>query len=105
VLDGAVSAVKSAHGGKHIALALSGEARDGVAAVLSDTTLVTHVDDQNQFFELELARDATPQRLLERLVAAGAPITRFELVQPSLHQIFLQTVGAKGVEEGMSGQG
>jgi ABC-2 type transport system ATP-binding protein len=105
VLDGAVSAVKSAHGGKHIALALSGEARDGVAAVLSDRTLVTHVDDQNQFFELELARDATPQRLLERLVAAGAPITRFELVQPSLHQIFLQTVGAEGVEEGMSGQG
>src|SRR5215204_1337834 len=105
VLDGAVSAVKSAHGGKHIALALSGEARSGVTAVLSDTTLVTHVDDQNQFFELELARDATPQRLLERLVAAGAPITRFELVQPSLHQIFLRTVGADGVEAGMSGQG
>ena len=105
VLDGAVSAVKSAHGGKHIALALSGEAPNGVTTLLSDKTLVTHVDDQNQFFELELARDATPQQLLERLVAAGAPITRFELVQPSLHQIFLQTVGAEGVEEGMSGQG
>jgi ABC-2 type transport system ATP-binding protein len=105
VLDGAVSAVKSAHGGKHIALALSSEARGGVTTVLSDTTLVTHVDDQNQFFELELARDATPQQLLERLVAAGAPITRFELVQPSLHQIFLRTVGAENVEEGMSGQG
>jgi ABC-2 type transport system ATP-binding protein len=105
VLDGAVSAVKSAHGKRHIALALNGEVPSGVAAVLSDTTLVTRVDDQNQFFELELARDATPQRLLERLVAAGAPITRFELVQPSLHQIFLQSVGAEGVEEGMSGQG
>jgi ABC-2 type transport system ATP-binding protein len=105
VLDGAVSAVKARHGGKHIALALNGEVHSGVTTVLSDTTLVTHVDDQNQFFELELARDATPQRLLERLVAAGAPITRFELVQPSLHQIFLQTVGAQGVEDGMSGQG
>jgi ABC-2 type transport system ATP-binding protein len=63
------------------------------------------VGDAVRFFELELARDATPQQLLERLVAAGAPITRFELVQPSLHQIFLQTVGADGVEEGMSGQG
>ncbi|HUQ83456.1 MAG TPA: DUF4162 domain-containing protein [Gemmatimonadaceae bacterium] len=105
VLDGAVSAVKNAHGGRHIALGLSGEAPSAVTAVLSDTTLVRHADDQNQFFELELARDATPQRLLERLVAAGAPITRFELVQPSLHQIFLQTVGAEGVEAGMSGQG
>ena len=105
VLDGTVAGVKAAHGARHIALALNGEVRTSVTSVLSDTTLITHVHDQNQFFELELARDATPQRLLERLVAAGAPITRFELVQPSLHQIFLQTVGAEGVEEGMSGQG
>jgi ABC-2 type transport system ATP-binding protein len=105
VLDGTVAGVKSAHGARHIALALNGEVESSVTSVLSDRTLVTHVDDQNQFFELALARDATPQRLLERLVAAGAPITRFELMQPSLHQIFLQTVGAEGVEAGMSGQG
>jgi ABC-2 type transport system ATP-binding protein len=105
VLDGTVAGVKAAHGARHIALALNGEVESSVTSVLSDRTLVTHVDDQNQFFELALARDATPQRLLERLVAAGAPITRFELMQPSLHQIFLQTVGAKGVEAGMSGQG
>ena len=28
-----------------------------------------------------------------------------ERVQPSLHQIFLQRVGATGVEEGMTGHG
>jgi ABC-2 type transport system ATP-binding protein len=106
VLDGTVSAVKSAHGGKHIALALSGEARSSVTTVLSDTTLVTHVDDQNQFFELELARDATPQQLLERLVAAGAPITTLRAgAAVACIRSFLQTVGAEGVEEGMSGQG
>ena len=105
VLDGSVSGVKAAHGARHIALGLNGDASSTVTSVLSDRTLVTRVDDQNQFYELELAPGAAPQRLLERLVAAGAPITRFELVQPSLHQIFLQTVGAEGVEEGMSGQG
>jgi ABC-2 type transport system ATP-binding protein len=105
VLDDTVARVKAAHGARHIALGLNGDSPGSVAAVLSDTTLVTRVDDQNQFFELELAPGASPQRLLERLVTAGAPITRFELVQPSLHQIFLQTVGAEGVEEGMSGQG
>jgi hypothetical protein len=42
-----------------------------------DKTLVTRVDDQNQFFELELAPGASPQQLLQRLVTAGAPITRF----------------------------
>ena len=43
--------------------------------------------------------------LLRRVVETGATIQRFELVQPSLHQIFLEKVGATGVEEGMSGQG
>ena len=38
-------------------------------------------------------------------IDAGASIERFELVQPSLHQIFLQRVGATGVETGMSGHG
>ena len=70
VLDGTVSAVKS-RARRHAHRARAERRRRAAASrtVLSDTTLVTHVDDQNQFFELELARGATPQRLLERLVA------------------------------------
>ena len=105
VLDGAVPAVKAAHGRTHVALGLDGAAPDGVAAVLADRTLVSRVDDSNRFFEIELAEGASAQRLLERLVEAGAPVRRFELVQPSLHQIFLERVGATGIEEGMSGHG
>lgn len=105
VLDGGVAEVKSAHGGRHVALGLSGDASDGVSETLADPTLVRRVDDQNRFFEIELAPGADPQRLLRRLIEAGAAIHRFELVQPSLHQIFLQKVGASGVEEGMSGHG
>src|SRR5215208_2836911 len=113
VLDGSVSGVKREHGGSHIALALGdGTAGgavvgNGVAAVLGDRTLVRRADDQNRFFEIELAPGATPQQLLQRVIAAGASVQRFELVQPSLHQIFLQKVGADqlGVEAGMSGHG
>ncbi|HEU4564003.1 MAG TPA: ATP-binding cassette domain-containing protein [Gemmatimonadaceae bacterium] len=105
VLDGAVDEVKGAGGVRSIALALDGGARNGVAAVLGDHALVRHVDDQNRYFEIELAPGASPQELLRRLVAEGAAIRRFELVQPSLHQIFLDRVGARGVEEGMSGHG
>ena len=78
---------------------------NGVSAVLGDRTLVTRVDDQNRFLELELADGASPQALLQRLVSAGAAINRFELVQPSLHQIFLERVGATGIETGMTGHG
>jgi len=106
VLDGTVAAVKNETGTRNVALALSnGAAHNGVGAVLRDPQLVRKLDDNNRFFEIELAAAADPQVLLRRLVDAGASIERFELVQPSLHQIFLQRVGAQSVETGMSGHG
>jgi ABC-2 type transport system ATP-binding protein len=48
---------------------------------------------------------ADPQTLLKRVMETGARVQRFERVQPSLHQIFLERVGAKGVEAGMTGHG
>jgi ABC-2 type transport system ATP-binding protein len=105
VLDGEVARVKAEAGRRNIALSLAGGARNGVSEVLGDGRLVSKVDDTNNFFELELAPGADAQVLLRRLVDAGATIERFELVQPSLHQIFLQRVGATGIEAGMSGNG
>jgi ABC-2 type transport system ATP-binding protein len=109
VLDGGVQEVKQAHGGRMVALGLDRAAMNGSAAavdaVLADRSAVARADDQNRYLEIELAPGASAQALLRRLVDAGAPITRFELVQPSLHQIFLEKVGATGVEEGMSGHG
>jgi ABC-2 type transport system ATP-binding protein len=106
VLDGLVTAVKAEQGGKNIALALEdGTAAAGVAAVLADRSLVKRADDSNRYFEIELADGADPQSLLRRVVDSGGRVTRFELIQPSLHQIFLQKVGASGVEAGMTGHG
>jgi ABC-2 type transport system ATP-binding protein len=105
VLDGGVAAVKKAAGGKNVALTLRDGMQNGVSDILHDPTLVIKLDDSNQFFDLELAPNADPQLLLRRLVDAGATIERFEMVQPSLHQIFLQRVGASGIETGMSGHG
>ncbi len=106
VLDGTVAGVKQEHGGNNIALALAGGGgADLVNRVLADHKMVERVDDSNRFFEIALQKDADPQALLKRLIDAGAKIQRFELVQPSLHQIFLEKVGATGVEMGMSGNG
>jgi ABC-2 type transport system ATP-binding protein len=105
VLDGTMEQVRDEHGRRHVALAVEGGSGNGVGRVLSDARLVSRVDDSNRFFEIELAPGADPQALLRQLVAAGAAIQRFELVRPSLHQIFLERVGARGVEPGMSGHG
>jgi ABC-2 type transport system ATP-binding protein len=105
VLDGAVSEVKAAHAGRTVAVAFDGAPSAAVDAVLRDAALVAHLDDQNRFLELELASGATSGKLLSELVSAGASLQRFERVQPSLHRIFLEKVGATGVEAGMSGHG
>jgi ABC-2 type transport system ATP-binding protein len=105
VLDGGVEAVRAAHSGRTIALAVADHSRGLIAPVLADRSLVARVDDQNRYYELELAPGADGQEVLHRVIATGAAVTRFELVLPSLHQIFLEKVGARGVEEGMSGHG
>jgi ABC-2 type transport system ATP-binding protein len=105
VLDGSVAAVKAENAGRTVALAIDGGASTAVMAVLADRSLVERVDDNNRYFEVELMAGADPQVLLRRVIDAGARISRFERVQPSLHQIFLQRVGATGIEEGMSGHG
>jgi ABC-2 type transport system ATP-binding protein len=104
VLDGTIAGVKAAYGSRVVALAVDGDAGD-LRDVLRDRGLVARADDHNRFYEIEMADGADPQDLLRRVVGSGARVTRFELVQPSLHQIFLERVGAHGVEEGMSGHG
>jgi ABC-2 type transport system ATP-binding protein len=95
VLDGEIAVIKDSTGTRNIALSLEGGTANGVSEILSDNKLVQRVDDSNRFFEIELAKDANPQELLHRLINAGAVVQRFELVQPSLHQIFLERVGAR----------
>ncbi|MGH7669346.1 MAG: ABC transporter ATP-binding protein [Gemmatimonadaceae bacterium] len=103
VLDGRVADVKAEHGIRNVALALDGGSRDAVMPALEDRTLVAKFDDQNQYFEIEMAPGADAQELLRRVVHGGARLSRFEMIQPSLHQIFLDRVGAAGAEPGVSG--
>lgn len=105
VLDGAVADIKAEAATGVIALALDGGDRAAVEALLSRSDLTRRVDDRESHFEIELAPGVARDRLLALLVGAEVPVRRYEVVQPSLHQIFLQRVGATGVEEGMSGQG
>jgi ABC-2 type transport system ATP-binding protein len=105
VLDGLVSDIKESHGTRNIALGLNGAPTSQVTMVLNDKSMVKRVDDSNRYFEIELVDGVDPQSLLHRIVDTGASINRFEMVRPSLHQIFLEKVGATGIEAGMSGHG
>jgi ABC-2 type transport system ATP-binding protein len=88
VLSGSIREVKSGYGRGAVALRFEGG--DGV---LDDASLVARVEQHSDSTEVLLAPGADAQELLRRLLAAGASVTRFELVEPSLHDIFIDKVG------------
>jgi ABC-2 type transport system ATP-binding protein len=94
VLDGTLTEIKAAGGKRNIALAFH---RDAARAtrVLEDRRMVSRVEDNGATAEAELAPGAGPDELLSALVASGAGISRFEVVEPSLESIFIDKVGVE----------
>src|SRR6267143_320414 len=92
LVDGALSDIKRTHGGHHLVIGFDGSA-GAAQQVFAETGLVKKVDDYGQYAEHELAPNADAQQILPRLVASGARLSRFELMQPSLIKIFIDLVG------------
>jgi ABC-2 type transport system ATP-binding protein len=88
VLSGTLREVKSGFG--RDAVALRAEGGEGV---LADPALVRGVRQEADFAEVLLAGGADAQQLLRRLLDAGARVSRFEQIEPSLHDIFIEKVG------------
>jgi ABC-2 type transport system ATP-binding protein len=87
VLEGSLREVKRGFGRR--AVALRAENTNGA---LDDPRLVASVKPFGDYAEVLLAEGAEAQELLRRLVERGAEVTRFETVEPSLHDIFIQKV-------------
>jgi ABC-2 type transport system ATP-binding protein len=89
VVGGSLREVKESYGTNLIAFRGT-----GADQVLADTDLiekvVTHADEQ----ELHLADGVDPQKVLRSLLEAGAAVSKFELTEPSLNDIFIEKVGS-----------
>ncbi|HEY3027652.1 MAG TPA: ABC transporter ATP-binding protein [Pyrinomonadaceae bacterium] len=88
VLDGRLREIKRSFGRNSVSLRFEGS--DGV---LNDPTLVAKVEHHSDEVEVLLAEKADAQNLLNRMIADGARILKFELIEPSLHDIFIEKVG------------
>lgn len=87
VLQGSIRSVKAGFGRNAVALRMTGGEQ-----VLGDRTLVSRVEHNSDGLEALLADNASAQQLLQRLVDAGAAIERFEMIEASLHDIFVEKV-------------
>jgi ABC-2 type transport system ATP-binding protein len=100
VLDGNLRDIKRASAAEGmVALAFADEAaKHGAEAILADRALVaeTRVPRAGDVAdcEIKLADGIAPGKLLAALVGAQIEMRRFEVVVPTLHQIFVSKVGA-----------
>ena len=86
VLDGRVFDIKASYGKNTLILAFEGD-----GAFLKSLPGVVAVNDMGRYAELKLGPAADPQAIL-RAASDKLKINRFEVVEPSLHDIFIERV-------------
>jgi ABC-2 type transport system ATP-binding protein len=87
VLDGSIREVKKSFGRNSIALRV-----EGTNGNLATSRLVSNIQHHSDEMEVLLASDADPQEFLKQLIDSGAVVTKFEMIEPSLHDIFIEKV-------------
>jgi ABC-2 type transport system ATP-binding protein len=92
VLDGNLRDIRRANRTNHYAIAFDehSEAADRFMATWPGFERVDRIQDA---WEVELKPAADPRELVSAANQLDVPLSRFEHVQPSLHEIFVQRVG------------
>jgi ABC-2 type transport system ATP-binding protein len=87
VLGGTLREVKESFGTNMVSIRTTGG-----EDILNTSPLITRRVVHADSMDLELAKGANPQDLLRQLVAANAVINKFEMIEPSLNDIFISAV-------------
>ena len=87
VIGGTLREVKEGYSKNLIALRCVGGEN-----VLADKDLVAKINTHADVLEIELAGNTDAQILLKKLVESGAVISKFEQIEPSLNDIFIEKV-------------
>lgn len=87
VLDGDLRAIKQSYGKNTVRIEYSGD-----GDFLNQPALIENVNHFGAVVEVKLRPGADSQEILKLAVARGVRITRFELVEPPLNDIFIKKV-------------
>ena len=89
VLEGDLKTIKARYGKNHVQMQYEGDPQ------LERSELVRSFNNYGNYVEVQLRPGADAQALL-RLASERARISRFELMEPSLEEIFIDVVGRNG---------
>ena len=91
VLEGDLREIKKSFGRSSVEIEYSGN-----VDLISSSQYVERCNDFGQYVEVKLRAPEHYGALLRELVKASVDITRFELMEPTLHEIFVQSVKGEG---------
>ena len=96
VVSGTVHDVKRAMGRQVVRLAVEGADGDGWVEQLTGVTLTRRGQD---YLELQVRDGTDPRSILQAALARGDRVTRFEIADPSLEEVFIEHVGRPAAVE------
>lgn len=91
VLEGNLREIKKSFGRSSIEIEYSGN-----VDLIRSSRYVERCNDFGQYVEVQLRAPEHYGALLRELVEASIDITRYELMEPTLHEIFVQSVKGEG---------
>ncbi len=90
IVQGSMRDVKRQHGRNRLRLKLD---NDQEAAWLDELSGVHSIKHRQDYIEMQMQPDLNPNSIVEAALSHGGLISRFELVEPSLTDIFIEHVG------------
>ena len=87
VLEGDLNKIRAGYGKRNVQIKYEGD-----SSFLNDAKIVQSSNDYGNYVEVRLAEGADPQELLKAATSC-ARVNKFELMEPSLEEIFLEAVG------------
>ncbi|RKU13329.1 ABC transporter [Candidatus Poribacteria bacterium] len=91
VLEGDLREIKQSFGRGSVEIEYSGD-----VDLIKNSRFVEGCNDFGQYVEVKLNAPEHYSALLQELVETSVDITRFELMEPTLHEIFVQSVRGEG---------
>ena len=90
ILKGNLREIKSGYGRTRLAVNTSPE-----TAAAAEALGLSAVETRADYTEYKISGEAAAEAFLRRLLESGVYPTRYEILEPSLHEIFLDCVGEK----------
>ncbi len=93
VLQGNLNEIKKSYGRINLHLKTEGD----VTQIIEENGVVINSKKENEY-QLRVTGEDQASRLLSALIAGGTTVIAFELTEPSLHEIFVRSVGGADEE-------